>query len=196
METIKSQIQSCIEECTNHLNNELLPFWINRTLDTKNGGFITHFDKDGKDTGEDEKSMLGQARSIYVYSTAHRNGHGGEKTAELARQGVDFLLNKMWDSVHGGFFWLTDRVGDVKIDEKILYGHSFAIYSLSEYTLSTGDMRGLEYVHFFHLQRRLRHQPIVFSNYCRIQYQVGPLPVEPEQNQKKQIVYRQLTQQA
>lgn len=145
MEDIKSQILACKKECEHHLNNELLPFWFNRTLDKANGGYITHFDKDGLDTGEDEKSMLGQARSIYVYSSAYRNGYGGEQSADLARQGVDFLIDKMWDSVHGGFYWLTDRKGNIKIDEKILYGHSFAIYSLSEYTLATGDLRGIEY---------------------------------------------------
>lgn len=145
MQDIKSQILACKKECEDHLNNELLPFWFDRTLDKKNGGYITHFDKDGLDTGENEKSMLGQARSIYVYSSAFRNGYGGEKSADLARQGVDFLIDNMWDSVHGGFYWMTDRAGNVKIDEKILYGHSFAIYSLSEYTLATGDLRGIEY---------------------------------------------------
>ena len=145
MTDIKTQILECKKECENHLNNELLPFWMKRTMDKTNGGFITHFDKDGMDTGEDEKSMLGQARSIYVYSSAYRNGFGGEQTAMMARDGVDFLLNKMWDPMYGGFFWLTNRAGEVKIDEKILYGHSFAMYSLSEYTLATGDLRGVEY---------------------------------------------------
>ena len=145
MQDIKSQIIACKKECEDHLNNELLPFWFDRALDKKNGGYITHFDKDGADTGEDEKSMLGQARSIYVFSSAYRNGYGGEQTADFARHGVDFIIDKMWDDVHGGFFWLTDRKGNVKIDEKILYGQSFAIYSLSEYTLATGDLRGIEY---------------------------------------------------
>jgi mannobiose 2-epimerase len=40
---------------------------------------------------------------------------------------------------------MMDRKGNVKIDEKIIYGHSFAIYSLSEYYLATGDERGIEY---------------------------------------------------
>jgi len=145
MENVKSQILNCKKECEHHLKNELLPFWIKRTVDKKNGGFITHFDKNGNDTGEDEKSMLGQARSVFVYSAAYRNGYGDEQTAEMARHGVDFLIDKMWDPIHGGFYWLTDRKGNVKIDEKILYGHSFAIYSLSEYTLATGDLRGIEY---------------------------------------------------
>jgi mannose 2-epimerase len=51
----------------------------------------------------------------------------------------------MWDKEHGGFYWLMNRKGEVVIDEKIVYGHSFAIYSLSEYTLATGDPRGQEY---------------------------------------------------
>ena len=54
-------------------------------------------------------------------------------------------LDKMWDTEYGGFFWTMDRKGNVAIDKKILYGYSFAIYSLSEYTLATGDRRGLEY---------------------------------------------------
>ena len=145
MKDLQKRLTDYKNECEDHLTNELLPFWFGRTMDKKNGGFITHFDKDGNDTGEDEKSMLGQARSIYVYSSAYRHGYGGEQSAELARHGVDFLLGKMRDEEHGGFYWMTDRAGKVKIDEKILYGHSFAIYSLSEYTLATGDKRGIEY---------------------------------------------------
>lgn len=144
-EQLKQQILACKSECDYHLKSELLPFWFNRAMDKKNGGYITHFDKDGNDTGLDEKSMLGQARSIYVYSSAYRNGYGGEQSAIMARHGVDFLIEKMWDNEYGGFFWMTDRAGNVLIDEKILYGHSFAIYCLSEYTLATGDRRGAEY---------------------------------------------------
>jgi mannose/cellobiose epimerase-like protein (N-acyl-D-glucosamine 2-epimerase family) len=40
---------------------------------------------------------------------------------------------------------MMDRKGSVKIDKKIIYGHSFAIYSLSEYTLATGEQIGTEY---------------------------------------------------
>jgi mannobiose 2-epimerase len=145
MQDLKSQILSCKKEIEYHLNNELLPFWFNRSMDKRHGGCITHFDKDGKDTCEDEKSMLGQARSIYTYSSAYRHGYGGEQSADFARHGVDFLIDKMWDSEHGGFYWITNRAGNVKIDEKILYGHSFAIYGLSEYNLATGDLRGKDY---------------------------------------------------
>src|SRR5665648_1109096 len=130
----REEVTTFKNEATSYLVSELLPFWTTRMIDDINGGFITHFDKDGKDTGEDEKSLIAQTRCVYTLSSAHRAGYGEGEFARLASHGVDFLINKMWDNKHEGFFWLMDRKGNVKIDRKIIYGHSFAIYSLSEYT--------------------------------------------------------------
>lgn len=132
-------------EAQQHLTEELLPFWLDRCKDDVNGGCITHFDKEGKDTGVNEKSMLGQARCVYSFAAAHRAGYGDGKCLEYAKHGVDFLIDKMWDTANEGFYWLTDRKGNVLIDEKIIYGHSFIIYGFSEYTLASGDPRGLYY---------------------------------------------------
>ncbi|MFQ6035312.1 MAG: AGE family epimerase/isomerase [Sedimentisphaerales bacterium] len=139
------QISAYLEDCKKHLTTELLPFWLDRCKDDKNGGFITHFDKDGNDSGEDEKSLIAQTRTVYTMSAAHRAGYGDGKCAEYAKHGVDFLINKMWDNQHGGFFWTVDRKGNVAIDKKILYGLSFAMYCLSEYTMATHDPRGQQY---------------------------------------------------
>lgn len=140
-----NEIQQLKQEAELHLTTELLPFWTTRMRDTINGGYITHFDEQGNDTGEDEKSLIAQTRCLYTIASAHRAGYGGGAYAELAKHGADFIINKMWDGEHGGFFWMLNRKGEVKIDQKIIYGHSFAIYALSEYTLATGDTRGVEY---------------------------------------------------
>lgn len=141
----RNDVADLKRESENHLVNELLPFWTSRMKDERNGGFLTHFDKNGKDTGEDEKSLIAQTRCLYTIASAHRAGYGEGKFAALAKHGADFLIRKMWDKEHGGFYWMMDRRGNVKIDQKIIYGHSFAMYSLSEYTLATGDPRGIEY---------------------------------------------------
>jgi hypothetical protein len=78
-------------------------------------------------------------------ASAHHAGHGEGRCAEYARHGVDFLIDKMWDEKHGGFFWITDRAGNVTCDKKILYGLSFIMYAFSEYTMATEDARGVEY---------------------------------------------------
>src|SRR5450759_5347532 len=141
----KNDVLTLKKEAENHLVNELLPFWLPRMKDEINGGFLTHYDKDGKDSGEDEKSLIAQTRSLYTASSAHRAGYGDGKFAKIAKYGADFMINKMWDKEFGGFYWMMDRKGNVKIDQKIIYGHSFAIYSLCEYTLATGDPKGIEY---------------------------------------------------
>jgi len=141
----KERIRAAQDELRRHLTDELLPFWLTRCKDEANGGFITHFDQHGRDTGEDQKSLIAQSRSVFTFSSAHRAGYGGGACAEFASHGVDFLIDRMWDREHGGFYWTVDRRGQVQIDKKVLYGLSFAIYSLSEYTLATGDPRGIEY---------------------------------------------------
>ncbi len=141
----KTEANKLKAEAEKHLVSELLPFWSARMKDEVNGGYLTHFDQDGKDTGEDEKSLIAQTRCLYTASSAHRAGYGNGQFELLARHGADFLINKMWDNENGGFFWMMDRKGKVKIDKKIIYGQSFAIYALSEYTLATGDKRGIEY---------------------------------------------------
>ncbi len=133
------------DEARHHLTQELLPFWTSRTVDATHGGFLTHFDQHGRDSGEDEKSLIAQTRSVYTYASAHRAGYGDGALANLARHGVEYLLKNLWDREHGGFFWMTNRRGEVLNDQKIAYGQSFAIYALSEYTLATGDLRGLDY---------------------------------------------------
>ncbi|OHB59917.1 MAG: N-acylglucosamine 2-epimerase [Planctomycetes bacterium GWF2_42_9] len=141
----KTKIQVFKNEIHHHLTKELLPFWLTRCKDEVYGGFITHFDQDGNDTGEDQKSLIAQTRTVYTMSSAHRAGYGNGLCAEFAKHGADFLIDKMWDNDYGGFYWTVDRKGNVQIDKKILYGFSFAIYALSEYTLATGDKRGIEY---------------------------------------------------
>ncbi len=145
MPATREQVAQCKQEAVHHLTEELLPFWLQRCKDDVNGGFITHFDKHGNDTGEDQKSLIAQTRSVYTFASAHRAGYGNGECAEFARHGVDFLLNRMWDEKFGGFYWTVFRNGRIEIDKKILYGHSFAMYALSEYTLATGDDRGITY---------------------------------------------------
>jgi mannose 2-epimerase len=141
----KKELSELKSEAENHLINELLPFWTSRMTDNINGGYITHFDEQGNDTGEDEKSLIAQTRCLYTISSAHRAGYGGGEFKDIAKHGADFLIDKMWDKEYEGFYWMMDRKGNVKIDKKIIYGHSFAIYSLSGYSLATGDPRGVEY---------------------------------------------------
>lgn len=134
------------DELQHHLDKELLPFWLDRLWDEEHGGYLTQWDKDGKDSGVDEKSMLAHFRSIFSLSLAALHGHDHDGHCQLlATKGVHFAIEHYWDEKYGGFYWLFDRKNNILIDQKIVYGHSFAIYALATYTLAFGDPLGLEY---------------------------------------------------
>lgn len=139
----KGEIMTYRDEVSRYLREQLLPFWLTHGRDDQNGGFITHFDAHGIDTGEDEKSLIAQSRILHTFSSALRAGYDPSFRG-LADHAAAFLMNRLRDETYGGFFWMTNRAGEVVRDDKVLYGHSFAIYALSEYALVTGERRAGE----------------------------------------------------
>lgn len=61
---------------------------------------------------------------------------GGNRALQ---QGVDFLFNNFRDTKYDGYYWIVEEDGRVIDENKIIYGHSFLIYGLSEYALLSGD---------------------------------------------------------
>ena len=141
----KDRCESWLNEVQDHLRDELLPFWLNHGEDKEFGGYLTYFDKNGNPTGETQKTLICQTRMIYTYSSAHRAGFGEGQFLRLAQQGVDFLLDNFWDPDHFGWYWVCERDGTPLDRSKLTYGHSFAIYALSEYAMASGDHRGMQW---------------------------------------------------
>jgi len=141
----KDRLEKLFIEMQDHFRDELLPFWFSHGVDTKFGGYLTYLDRLGNPTGETVKTLVCQTRMIYTYSSLHRAGIGEGRALEVAQQGVEFLLDRFWDDKHGGWYWTTEQDGTPLNDNKIAYGHSFAMYALSEYGMASGDLRGMEW---------------------------------------------------
>jgi mannose/cellobiose epimerase-like protein (N-acyl-D-glucosamine 2-epimerase family) len=149
------QIQPALDDCEKmrlgeilwkaeaDLTNNVLPFWAKNTWDEEYGGFITHLDRTGKLTGITEKFLVMQGRIIWSLSAAHRFGLRYNGYLELARKGVRFMIETMWDKEHGGFFWSVKRDGTPKQTRKRLVGHPYMIYALPEYAMASGDKSAL-----------------------------------------------------
>ena len=144
MTDIKQQLRVDYDKVHNHLYNELIPFWDKNSVDKKYGGFLTNFDENGKPIAMPEKYLNTQCRMIWWFSQLNMISPS-ESSRIKAKQGVDFLIKYLWDNKNGGWRWKVKSDGSPLDDGKIVYGQSFAIYALSDYYLSTGDKRGLEY---------------------------------------------------
>jgi mannose/cellobiose epimerase-like protein (N-acyl-D-glucosamine 2-epimerase family) len=131
-------------ETHTYLTKVLLPFWIEHAPDPQFGGYLTHFDVNGKPTGDTTKTFLMQIRMLYTMASAHRAGYGGGRCAVLAQMGAEFILDHYWDNEYEGWIWVADRQGDATCLDKVGYGHCFGVYAFSEYFLATGDKRGKE----------------------------------------------------
>jgi mannose 2-epimerase len=121
-----------------YLEGGLLPFWFARVA-APGGGFTTYFDRDGKPTGQTDRTLIQQTRSIFMLSHVTRAGLGGGRAAELLAPGLAWFLGSFRDPEHDGWFWIVDGSGRPVSTDKIIYGQSFAIYALSECAIATGS---------------------------------------------------------
>ena len=85
------------------LNENIVSFWYPKTLDSA-GGFRLNHDGQGDWLVPADKVLVVQARTVWFFSRLYNDGYGGEEHIEAAKHGFEFLRDKMWDPVFGGFF--------------------------------------------------------------------------------------------
>ena len=84
-----------------YLTGKLYPFWFDRVA-AAGGGFTTYFDRDGKPTGQTDRTLIQQTRSIFMLSHAIRNGYGAGRAPKLLADGLDWFLRVFHDAEHEG----------------------------------------------------------------------------------------------
>jgi mannose/cellobiose epimerase-like protein (N-acyl-D-glucosamine 2-epimerase family) len=135
----RSELAPVLARAESALADDVLPFWTRDTWDDDAGGFITHLDRTGRRAGPTGKCLVAQAGTIWSLAAAHRHGLDGRGYLDLARGGVRFLLEKMWDAEHGGFVWEIAGDGRVVEPRTDTCGQAIAISALTEYALASGD---------------------------------------------------------
>ncbi|MBR1853598.1 MAG: AGE family epimerase/isomerase [Lachnospiraceae bacterium] len=129
------------EQFLEHLTNNLIPFW-NQLEDDTFGGFYGFMDKDLKVDQHADKGVILNSRILWFYSAAYRllRVEGLRAKAEHA---FHFLKEHCYDKRRGGVYWSVSYDGKPVDTTKHTYNQAFAIYSLSEYYMATGDGDGL-----------------------------------------------------
>lgn len=148
----------------------VLNVWYPRSVDTVNGGFISAFTYDFHLAENQEKMIVTQARHTWSNAKASQLFPKIAHYKTGAKQGFEFLRDKMWDKTYGGFYTLTDRQGNVKntnaLAEKEAYGNSFGLYALAAYYQASGDTAALNMAKqvFWWLEKH-SHDPVYKGYY-------------------------------
>ena len=122
----------------------ILKRWYPLVIDKEYGGYYTNISHDWKVIPQQEKMIVSQARHIWTLSKASEYFGGLKEYEDMARHGILFLKNFMWDKEYGGFFQIRSREGGVSNvngwrEEKRAYGNAFALYALAALYKQTHD---------------------------------------------------------
>jgi mannobiose 2-epimerase len=142
---MKKRIPPLLAGLRDHLENGIIPFWMERALDKEFGGYMTNFNENGEALAMPEKYLNTQVRLLWWFSRLLRAYPARKDFRKMADAGADFIIKYFWDAQNGGWFWKVKRDGTGIDDGKVVYGQSFAIYAFSEYFRATGERRALEY---------------------------------------------------
>ena len=126
------------------LENNILPFWMNRMIDSEYGGFHGQITGNNQRVVHAPKGAILNARILWTFSAAYRLLRKPEYL-ETATRAKRYLIDKFYDQEFEGIYWELDYTGQPVQTKKQIYALGFAIYGLSEYNRATGDKEALDY---------------------------------------------------
>jgi mannobiose 2-epimerase len=114
------------------LFDHILPFWCGPAVDHEQGGWMAWLSNDLQPDRTQSKGLIVNSRILWAFSAVHQV-RPEAIYRQMADRAFDFVMNRFWDTQHGGAFWRLDDQGHVNDDAKKIYGHAFYIYALTEY---------------------------------------------------------------
>jgi cellobiose epimerase len=121
----------------------ILSFWMKKTVDEKNGGFIGQIDFNNNTNNQAEKGSVLNARVLWTFSAAYKISKNKEHL-DTAKRAFEYISEHFYDAEYGGLFWSLNYDGTPKDTKNQIYALSFAIYGLSEYYSVSKDEKALE----------------------------------------------------
>jgi len=171
------------------LFERILPFWLERGIDGKHGGFFTCFDNTGERLLHKHKFTWSQGRFVWVLSRLFRAFRREWPQADVclahAQRGAEFLMRHA-RLPNGNCAFILSETGDpILLDaegraraagpgeayDASVYADAFVVYGLAEYAFAADDRGAFEFAaDLFETVVRRFHQPV---------YRSEPYPVPP-----------------
>ncbi|HEY5913315.1 MAG TPA: AGE family epimerase/isomerase [Verrucomicrobiae bacterium] len=114
------------------LFGNILPFWTGPALDHQHGGWLAWLSNDLKPDHSRPKGLILNSRILWAFSAVYR-AYPDLLCRQMAERAAEVVMNRFWDSEHGGAYWRLDATGHAVDDSKKIYGQAFYIYALAEY---------------------------------------------------------------
>jgi N-acylglucosamine 2-epimerase len=125
------------EQYAKALFDDVIPWWMEHSLDREYGGYFSHLERDGKPYSTD-KYMWPSGRQVWMLSHLANTCQPRREWMEAAKLGADFLLAHAFRPDGKMHFRLT-RQGQSRSEVLSTYTEVFAAIALAEYSRASGD---------------------------------------------------------
>jgi mannobiose 2-epimerase len=130
-------------EAMEELTRNILPYWIKRMPDEKQGGFFGRIDGHDRVIAEAPRGAILNARILWSFSSAYITVRD-PLCLEMANRAYDYICRHFFDDRYGGTYWCLTAAGEPMETKKQIYSIAFFIYALSWYHMATGDREALD----------------------------------------------------
>ena len=140
---MKYELLQLKQELKEELTHNILPFWMEKMTDDKNGGYY------GQMTGRNHlvpnapKGGILNARIMWTFSSAALHFKNPLYT-QYAKRARDYAFEYFFDTENGGTYWMLNADGTPADTKKQIYSQAFFIYALVEYYRVTNDAACLD----------------------------------------------------
>jgi cellobiose epimerase len=112
--------------------SSILDFWMQHTIDKKNGGFTGQIDFNNQINATAAKGSVLNARILWSFAAAY-NLTGNKLYLQNAERAYRYICNYFIDKEQGGVYWTVDYQGKPLDTKKQVYAIAFTVYAFSEY---------------------------------------------------------------
>lgn len=133
---INLDFKTLVEFYKTELFDNVVPFWMNNSLDKEHGGYFTCLDEKGKVYDTDKFIWL-QARQVWLFSMLYNKVEKKDVWLNIALHGAEFLEKYGHD---GNFDWYfsLDKKGQPLVQPYNIFSNTFSAMAFGQLYLSTG----------------------------------------------------------
>lgn len=124
------------------LLENVVPFWLEHSLDHEGGGQFSSLDRDGS-VFDTDKSMWLQGRALWMFAKLYNEVEQRADWLSAARHIYDFIMRCGFDS-DGRMFFAVTADGRPLRKRRYLFTETFATIGLAEYARATDDDTALQ----------------------------------------------------
>ena len=132
-----TNLNKLIEKYRDELYHNVLPFWLENSIDEECGGYFTCLDREGKVFDTDKFIWL-QGREVWMLSMLYNNVEKRPEWLDAAIKGGEFLKKYGHD---GNFNWYfsTTREGKPLVEPYNIFSYTFATMAFGQLAKATGN---------------------------------------------------------